>query len=79
MARIDNVRRECEDLGTWLSKYKRDPDFVKNPEAMEALAVIHKKAMSAEPEPTLLTQQLDEFRQMFHVPDSVAANYRIKE
>ena len=76
MAKIDNVRRECEDLGTYLSRFKYNPDVEANPEAMAALAVIHTKAMSPEPEPTLLTQQLDEFRAKFKIDPKVASNYR---
>jgi hypothetical protein len=76
MARIDSVRRECEDIGTWLSRYKRNPEAVRNPEAEAALAEIHKKALAPEPEPTLLFQQLDDFRQKYDIPATVAPSYR---
>lgn len=78
MAKIDSVRRECEDLGTWLSRYKRNPEVARNPEAEVAVAAIHKKAMSAEfvvPETDLspLYKELDAFRTKFKIPEKVAA------
>jgi hypothetical protein len=71
MAKIDNVRRECEDIGTSLPKTNTD--------AQAALAVIHTKAMGPEAEPTLLTQQLDDFRKKFKIDPKIAANYRAQE
>ncbi len=78
MAKIDNVRRECEDLGTYLSRYKYNSEYTANPEAMAALATIHTRSISPEPEPTLLTQQLDEFRTKFKIDPKIASNYRVE-
>lgn len=71
MAKIDNVRRECEDIGTSLPKT--------NPEARAALAEIQTAAMGPEAEPTLLTQKLSEFRKKFKIDPKIAANYRVQE
>lgn len=78
MAKIDNVRRACEDIGTHLMMEKRYRE-ADNGDAMKALSVIHSAALGPEAEPTLLWQQLEEFRKNFQIPEKVAASYRIKE
>lgn len=78
MAKIDNVRRACEDIGTHLTMEKRLRG-ADNGDAMKALALIHTEAIKPEAEPTLLWQQLEEFRKNFQIPEKVAASYRIKE
>lgn len=65
MAKIDLIRRECQDLGTLLPKDAT--------EARAAIAAIQTKADGPEAEPTLLAQQLDAFRAQFKVDPAVAA------
>ena len=72
MAKIDTVRRACEDIGTWLSKDKEG-----NKDAMAAIAKIHTKAMGPEAEPTLIFQEIADFRQKFKIPAKVAASYAL--
>lgn len=78
MAKIDSVRRACEDIGTHLTMEKRLRG-ADNEDAMKALAVIHTAAIGPEAEPTLLWQQIEEFRKNYQIPEKVAASYRIKE
>lgn len=74
MAKIDSVRRACEDIGTFLAKDKEA-----NKEAMAALGPIHSKALGPEAEPTLIFQELAKFREKFKIPAKVAASYRVAE
>lgn len=72
MAKIDSVRRECEDLGTSLPKDAK--------EARAALGAIHKRAMSPEyrePEADLspLVKELEAFRVKFKIDEAVASSY----
>lgn len=78
MAKIDNVRRECEDLGTHLTYEKRFRG-ADNVDAMKAIGAIQAEAMGPEAEPTLLTQKISDFRKRFKIDPKVAASYRATE
>jgi len=71
MAKIDLVRRECEDIGTSLRKEDKA--------AREAIAEIQTKAMGPEAEPSVLTKELDAFRSKFKIDPKIASSYRPKE
>lgn len=75
--KIDSVRRECEDLGTFLTNERRRTG-VDNAEAMKAIGAIHKKALAPElaaPETDLspLLKEIDAFRARFKIDEDIAS------